>query len=97
MTGFPSVEHSYGGEILRKGIHLTSLLIPIIYYFIPKSTALSILVPLTLLFVLSDIARVFHKPSGRLYERYFGFLLRKHEQNSSGRRLNGATYVLLSA
>jgi hypothetical protein len=25
--GFPSVEHSYGGEILRKGIHLTSLLI----------------------------------------------------------------------
>jgi hypothetical protein len=31
MTGFPSVEHSYGGEILRKGIHLSSLLIPIIY------------------------------------------------------------------
>ncbi len=97
MTGFPSVEHSYGGEILRKGIHLTSLLIPIIYYFIPKSTALSILIPLTLLFVLSDTARVFHEPSGRLYEKYFGFLLRRHERNSSGRRLNGATYVLLSA
>jgi dolichol kinase len=97
MTGFPSVEHSYGGEILRKGIHLSSLLIPIIYYYIPKSTALSILIPLTLLFVLSDTARVLHKPLGRLYERYFGFLLRKHERNSSGRRLNGATYVLLSA
>jgi len=97
MTGFPSIEHSYGGEILRKGIHLTSLLIPIIYYFIPKSTALSILIPLTLLFVLSDTARVFHEPSGRLYEKYFGFLLRRHERNSSGRRLNGATYVLLSA
>jgi dolichol kinase len=95
--GFPSVEHSYGGEILRKGIHLTSLLIPIIYYFIPKSTALSILIPLTLLFILSDVARVLHEPSGRLYEKYFGFLLRKHERNSSGRRLNGATYVLLSA
>jgi dolichol kinase len=95
--GFPSVEHSYGGEILRKGIHLTSLLIPIIYYFIPKSTALSILIPLTLLFILSDVARVLHKPSGILYEKYFGFLLRKHERNSSGRRLNGATYVLLSA
>ncbi|MGB2958098.1 MAG: dolichol kinase, partial [Bacteroidota bacterium] len=79
------------------GIHLTSLLIPIIYYYIPKSTALSILIPLTLLFVLSDTARVLHKPLGRLYERYFGFLLRKHERNSSGRRLNGATYVLLSA
>lgn len=97
MIGFPSVEHSYGGEILRKGIHLTSLLIPIIYYFIPKSTALSILIPLTLLFVVSDIARVLHEPAGRLYERYFGFLLRRHERNSSGRRLNGATYVLLSA
>jgi dolichol kinase len=97
MKEFPSVEHSYGGEILRKGIHLTSLLIPIIYYFIPKSTALSILFPLTLLFVLSDIARVLHEPSGKLYERYFGFLLRRHERNSSGRRLNGATYVLISA
>lgn len=97
MKAFPSVEHSYGGEILRKGIHITSLLIPIIYYFIPKSTALSIITPLTLLFLITDIARILHEPSGRLYERYFGFLLRAHERNTHGRRLNGATYVLLSA
>jgi len=93
----PSVEESYGTEIIRKGIHLFSLLIPVVYYFITKSTALAILVPLTLLFGLSDVARLFIPAFGRIYNTYFGFLLRSHEQNERGRRLNGATYVLLAA
>ena len=93
----PSVEESYGTEIIRKGIHLFSLLIPVVYYFIPKSTALAILVPLTLLFGLSDICRLNIPAFGRVYNTYFGFLLRSHEQNERGRRLNGATYVLLAA
>jgi dolichol kinase len=92
-----SVEHSYATEILRKGIHLCSLSIPVIYYFIPKSTALAILIPLFLLFAVSDLARLFHRPTGQVYERYFGFLLRSHERLDRGRKLTGATYVLLSA
>jgi dolichol kinase len=97
MIEFRSVEQSYTTEILRKTIHLTSLLIPIIYYFIPKSTALAILVPLTLLFALSDLLRILHEPTGQLYEQFFGFLLRSHERLGRGRKLNGATWVLLSA
>lgn len=93
----PSVEESYGTEVIRKGIHLFSLLIPVVYYFIPKSTALAILVPLTLAFGLSDIGRLFVPAFGRFYTTYFGFLLRSHEQSDRGRRLNGATYVLLAA
>ena len=93
----PSVEESYGTEFIRKGIHLFSLLIPVVYYFIPKSTALAILIPLTLAFGLSDIGRLFVPAIGRIYNTYFGFLLRSHEQNDRGRRLNGATYVLLAA
>jgi len=93
----PSVEESYGTEFIRKGIHLFSLLIPVVYYFIPKSTALGILVPLLLLFGLSDICRLFIPAVGRIYTTWFGFLLRSHEQNERGRRLNGATYVLLAA
>lgn len=92
-----SVEHSYATELLRKGIHLCSLSIPVIYYFVPKSTALAILIPLFLLFAVSDLARLFHQPTGHMYERYFGFLLRSHERLDRGRKLTGATYVLLSA
>ncbi len=93
----PSVEESYGTEVIRKGIHLFSLLIPVVYYFIPKSTALAILIPLTLVFGLSDLGRLFVPAIGRVYNMYFGFLLRSHEQNERGRRLNGATYVLFAA
>lgn len=97
MNGLRSVEESYGTEIIRKGIHLTSLLIPIVYSFVTKQTALAILIPVTLLFALSDVARLWVPAVGRWYSRLFGFLLRAHEKNDDGRRLNGATYVLLSA
>ncbi len=36
-------------------------------------------------------------PSGNSTRKFFGFLLRRHELNARRRRLNGATYVLLSA
>ncbi len=97
MTDLPSVEESYGAEVMRKAIHLCSLLIPVIYYFITKSLALSILVPMLLAAGIADVLRLYHEPTGRLYDRYLGFLLRRHERFDSGRRLNGATYVLFSA
>ncbi|HMK39824.1 MAG TPA: dolichol kinase [Bacteroidota bacterium] len=93
----PNVEESYGTEFIRKGIHICSLLIPVVYYFIPKTTALAILIPLTLACGLSDIARLFIPAVGRVYNTFFGFLLRSHEQNERGRRLTGATYVLFAA
>jgi dolichol kinase len=97
MTGLESVERSYRSEMIRKGIHLASLSIPVIYSFISRHTALAILIPLTAAFLITDILRLFHPPSGRLYQKLFGFLLRQHEQNAHGRKLTGATYVLFSA
>jgi len=97
MNELANVDQSYTTEVVRKAIHLSSLSIPIVYYFVSRETALSILIPLALAFGLSDIARLLHPPTGRLYERYIGFLLRRHERNDRGRHLNGATYVLLSA
>jgi len=97
MTELPNVEHSYGSELIRKGIHLSSLSIPIVYYFLSKAGALSILIPVTAVFLVADVARLYHEPSGRLFERAFGFLLRPHERNDRGRHLTGASYVLLSA
>lgn len=87
----------YRSELVRKAIHLSSLSIPIIYFLIPRSTALLILIPLTAAFLITDIARYYHEPTARWYYRWFGWLLRQHEQDAVARRLNGATNILLSA
>jgi dolichol kinase len=97
MNELPNVEQSYAVEFVRKAIHLCSLSIPIVYYFIPRPTALSILLPLTLAFGLIDMARVYHEPTRNLFHRFFGWLLRSHERDGHSLRLTGATYVLVSA
>ncbi len=88
---------AYRTELIRKTIHLCSLSIPIIYLFITRELALQLLVPMTLWFLVVDIARFFHKPTAELFYRWFGWLLRKHEQDKLDKRLNGATYVLIAS
>jgi dolichol kinase len=97
MNELPNVEQSYAVEFVRKAIHLCSLSIPVVYYFIPQATALEVLVPLSLVFGLLDIARVHHQPTRNFFHRLFGWLLRDHERDGRSLRLTGATYVLLSA
>lgn len=97
MNELPNVEQSYAVELVRKTIHLCSLSIPIVYYFLSKSVTLTILLPLTLVFSFSDLARIYHPATRSFYHRLFGWLLRKHERDDNERHLNGATYVLLSA
>jgi dolichol kinase len=87
----------YKAELARKGIHFTSLSIPIIYYYIERDLALAILVPITLGFLAVDLLRYYHKPTADLFYKVFGFMLRKHEQDKSSKRLNGATNVLIAA
>jgi dolichol kinase len=84
-------------ELIRKAIHLCSLSIPVLYYSVSKSTALTILVPLTAGFVIVDLLRYYHQPSGRLFHILFGWLLREHEFGRKVKTLNGGTYMLVSA
>lgn len=86
----------YKDEILRKSIHLCSLSIPIVYYFIPRSTALIILGILTAIALFLDLGRYLSPAIGKFFYKIFGFLLRPHEIDYKKRNLNGATYVLLS-
>lgn len=88
---------TYGNEFIRKGIHLTSLSIPIAYYFLPRDTALAILIPVTILTLLVDVMKYFHGPTAELYYRLFGHLLRHHEREGKKKTLNGASWVLISA
>ncbi|MAT40018.1 MAG: dolichol kinase [Ectothiorhodospiraceae bacterium] len=88
---------SFQYELVRKGIHLTSLSIPVFYYYVPKDIALWVLGVLTAAFVLGDVLRSFHEPSFRLYKKIFGRMLRGHEKSSREKTLNGASWVLISA
>ncbi|HXG38508.1 MAG TPA: SEC59/DGK1/VTE5 family protein [Bacteroidota bacterium] len=95
------LEHSatidFRSELIRKAIHLSSLSIPLIYYQITKELALQLLVPLTVAFITVDLARYYHQPIADWFYRWFGWLLRRHEQDEKRKRLNGATNVLIAA
>ena len=88
---------TYRSEVLRKGIHLLSLSIPVIYSVISQATALWILVPLACLFVAIDILG--HKEGWvrNTMLRYFEPVMRNHELKVDDVRLNGASHVLIAA
>ena len=96
MTRVDNGTIHYKDEILRKSIHLCSLSIPIVYYFIPRSTALIILGILAAIAIFLDLGRYLSPSIGKFFYKIFGFLLRQHEIDHKKRNLNGATYVLLS-
>ncbi|GAB4292258.1 MAG: SEC59/DGK1/VTE5 family protein [Ignavibacteriaceae bacterium] len=88
---------NYRDELVRKLIHLCSLSIPVIYYFIPRSDAIIILSILTSVALLIDVPRYYSKTAERIFNKLFGFLLRQHETDKKKKNLTGATYVLISA
>lgn len=100
-TGLEHLEHNatieYRHELVRKGIHLFSLSIPAIYFFISQQAALSLLVPITAIVILIDTARYYFLPVSRWFYKWFGWLLRRHETNEQKKRLNGASNVLIAA
>jgi dolichol kinase len=97
MTPIDNGTIHYRDELVRKLIHLFSLSIPIIYYFIPRSDAILILSILTFAALILDFARYLSPSVGKVFYRIFGFLLRRHELDSRKKNLNGATYVFISA
>jgi dolichol kinase len=90
-------EISFVQELWRKATHLGGLIIPCGYYFLglEKGAVLAILVPFTLLVILTDISRLrgwwfWHGLMGKLFSR----MIRSHEQNGDW---TGATYILLAS
>lgn len=97
MTASDNGTIDYKFEILRKGIHLCSLSIPIAYYYMSKELILKILIPLLVFSLVVELARHYVKPLRKYFDFLFGFLLREHEKDSSKKTLSGATYVFISA
>ncbi|MBE0642778.1 MAG: dolichol kinase [Bacteroidetes bacterium] len=88
---------SFQYELIRKGIHMMSLSIPVAYYFLSKELMLALIIPLALVFVVADVLRSYHQPTFKLYNKVFGRMLRPHEKTLKKKTLNGASWVLISA
>jgi len=86
---------SFTNEIIRKSIHLCSLSIPIVYYYVHRETALMLLVPIALFSIAIDMGRHFIPAIQRLVAIFFDRILRPHERQHG--LLSGASYVLISA
>jgi dolichol kinase len=84
-------------EFARKAIHLSSLLIPLIYCRINRDLALMILTPLTAGFLIVDILKNFVPAVADWYHGTFAPMLRHHELQKDHIHLNGATWITLSA
>lgn len=97
MTEIDQGTIDYKHELVRKSVHLCSLSMPILYYYVTRELALTVLVPMLLFLLFFDISRHYITPVKTLYNNLFGFMLRKHETDENKKNLNGATYVLLSA
>jgi len=97
MTPIDNGTIQYKDELFRKLIHLISLSIPIVYYFITTETAAIILGILAAFALVLDLGRYLHPETGKIFYKMFGVLLREHELDHTKKNLNGATYVLISA
>ncbi len=81
------------GEIGRKAIHLSAILIPVGYYFIPERLGRTILIALTVVSFVIDVIRLNQPRIRSFFYIFFGRLVRDHERFN----LLGATYLLLSS
>ncbi|MEO0082764.1 MAG: phosphatidate cytidylyltransferase [candidate division WOR-3 bacterium] len=81
-------------EVSRKLVHLIALLIPILYYIIPRRELSILLLGLfTLGFILIDYIRLHVGSIKRLFLLLFGQLLRRKELYT----LTGGSYLLLAS
>ena len=92
-------EIPYKAELMRKSLHLLALVIPVGMFFLGKTNSLLILVPLCLLALFLEVARVKSSKIAALVDIVFGSMMRPQERPSIGSPvvINGATWVLLAA
>lgn len=56
-----------------------------------------VLIPLTIFSITLDLSRYYFPSLGKVFYKFFGFMLREHEKNNKKKTLNGASYVFISA
>ncbi|MFA5405441.1 MAG: diacylglycerol/polyprenol kinase family protein [Ignavibacteria bacterium] len=82
-------------ELLRKAIHLSSVIIPISYYYIENNILLIVVGTGTLFMILLDVFRKIFPTVNEYYVKVIGFVLRKKEVNVKEHILTGGTYYAI--
>ena len=90
---------SYDAELKRKALHLGALVMPLGLLVLGRTGALVVLVPLALIAVFCDVARLRWAWMHRFIGWVFGPIMRPEEQPAFGGPLvlNGATWMCVSA
>ena len=78
-------------ELFRKLIHITSLAVPVLYFFVPRRQLLLLILAGLVIAVIIESLRFASRPFGRLFERVFAPLMRDQERT----HLTGATFLIL--
>ena len=86
---------SYGNELLRKGIHITSIVIPILLYFIEKEIIVYITLAATSLMILLDLLRKLSSGFNKFYLLLLHRVLRTKELDVKKHLFTGGTYYIL--
>lgn len=85
----------FASELKRKSIHLSSISIPLAYYFTPDSWHKGWergLLALVIVSLAIEVFRLNHPRTRHVFRHFFGELLRNHEEAS----LLGSTYLLIA-
>ncbi len=82
------------GELLRKSIHLSGLVLPVIYLFLDQPTMLILIGVLTGFALTVELMKWLFPRFGEFFFQIFASLLRTHERKGA---MTGATYYLISA
>ena len=88
--------NEHKGEIFRKAIHFSLILLPLAYRYLvdyDKKITLFVLITLLIIALIVEILKVKHPTFKRFFFDLFGLMLRKHEYHD----FTGATYMLISA
>ena len=94
-----SSDISYQSELKRKFLHLLALIIPLCITLLGKEKSLWILIPLSTLALIIEVARVRIHSIARLIYAIAGPIMRAEEKPALGAPIviNGASWVVISA
>ncbi|MCB0728318.1 MAG: dolichol kinase [Ignavibacteriae bacterium] len=87
---------SIKNELLRKSIHLSSSIVPFLYYFVEREFAIYVLSAACILLIMLDILRAKSDAVGNLYLKFMGPILRGHEIEKNNSFFTGGTYITIS-
>jgi dolichol kinase len=82
------------GEVLRKSVHLGSVVIPVAAVLVEKRILVVVLLVIAVTLLIVDVLKIKHKPFKRFFHAVFGKMLRDREVEGG---MTASTIVVASA